>query len=255
MNSNYIEIIGLNYNKIIENLNIAFEKNKIITVSGPNNCGKTTLIRILSKQIEINNSILINNKKIEDYSIIEINKIIKTIIPEDIKITENKLKDELNKIPNTIRKELLEKFHLTRKLNSKISSFSLKEKIYYEILKSLITKNTVILIDDLVGYFNNNELKELIENIKYFAKRNNNTIIYFTTDLYLSLYTDYLYIINNKEIVIEGIPIDVLKKDNIINKNGQDIPFMVDLSVKLMDYELIDDVILNMEDLVNLLWK
>ena len=52
MNENCIEILNLNYKNIFEKFSIGFEKNKFITISGPNNCGKTTLIRILENKID-----------------------------------------------------------------------------------------------------------------------------------------------------------------------------------------------------------
>ena len=50
-----------------------------------------------------------------------------------------------------------------------------------------------------------------------------------TSDLNETLYSDYLYIINDSKIIIEGNPIEVLEKDNIINKAGLNLPFMIDL--------------------------
>ena len=51
------------------------------------------------------------------------------------------------------------------------------------------------------------------------------------------------------------MPLDVLKEDNVINKLGLSMPFMLDLSIKLKDYELIDELSLDMEGLVDILWK
>ena len=47
----------------------------------------------------------------------------------------------------------------------------------------------------------------------------------------------------------------MLEKDNIINKAGLELPFMMDLSVKLRDYDLIKDIELDMEKMVDNLWK
>ena len=47
----------------------------------------------------------------------------------------------------------------------------------------------------------------------------------------------------------------ILKEDNIINKIGLKIPFMIDLSVKLQDYDLISKMTLDMNGMVNKLWK
>ena len=40
-----LNINNLTYLNIFENLSIYLEKNKIITISGQNNCGKTTLFK------------------------------------------------------------------------------------------------------------------------------------------------------------------------------------------------------------------
>ena len=70
-----------------------------------------------------------------------------------------------------------------------------------------------------------------------------------------SLFGDYLYIIKDSEVVLSGEPIKVLENDNIINKTGLELPFMIDLSVKLRDYELITNIETDMDRLVNILWK
>ena len=50
-------------------------------------------------------------------------------------------------------------------------------------------------------------------------------------------------------------PLKVLEKDNIINKVDLDLPFMIDLSSKLRDYDLIKEIELDKESLINKLWK
>jgi len=81
------------------------------------------------------------------------------------------------------------------------------------------------------------------------------TIVMSTNRLEETLNCDYLYILNNGQVSLEGHPLDILKDDNIINRLGLSIPFMIDLSVKLKDYDLLDDVVLSMDGLVNTLWK
>ena len=81
------------------------------------------------------------------------------------------------------------------------------------------------------------------------------TIILSTNNLEDTINTDYLYILDKGKIVVEGAPLTVLKEDTLINRLGLTLPFMVDLSLKLKFYELIDDIELDMEALVNKLWK
>ena len=56
-------------------------------------------------------------------------------------------------------------------------------------------------------------------------------------------------------MALKGTPLEVLKHDNIINKIGLDVPFMVDLSVKLKDYDLIDGIELDQDRMLDILWK
>ena len=53
----------------------------------------------------------------------------------------------------------------------------------------------------------------------------------------------------------EGFPLEVLKQDNKLNKLGLELPLMVDLSVKLHDYDLLKDIIIDMDRMVDTLWK
>ena len=81
------------------------------------------------------------------------------------------------------------------------------------------------------------------------------TVVMTTLDLNQSLYSDYLYIIGEKKILLSGEPITILQRDNIINKTGLSLPFMVDLSVKLRDYDLISNINLDKNRMINEIWK
>ena len=90
-------------------------------------------------------------------------------------------------------------------------------------------------------------LKEISENQE--------AVVLDTNNLEEVLLTDYIYVISDSNILIEGIPIDVIQKDNIMNKAGLNLPFMVDLSVKLRDYDLVKEIEQDKERMVELLWK
>ena len=67
--------------------------------------------------------------------------------------------------------------------------------------------------------------------------------------------SDYTYVLNDGNIVMEGTPLQVLKEEKLLNQFGLELPFMVDLSLKLEFYELIEGVITDMDRMVNTLWK
>ena len=62
-----LNINDLCYINLFNNLNMYIEKNTINTVSGPNNCGKTTLMRILDRSIKTETNIVIHGKEINEY--------------------------------------------------------------------------------------------------------------------------------------------------------------------------------------------
>ena len=99
------------------------------------------------------------------------------------------------------------------------------------------------------------EKKVILDILQKLNKEWGITIVMSTTKLEEAVTADYIYIINNGNIALSGKPLDVLKDDNVINKLGLSMPFMIDLSIKLKDYDLVDDVILDMEGMVDLLWK
>lgn len=264
MNNNCIEIIGLNYRNLFNKFSIALENEKFLTISGANNCGKTTLIRIIDGQVRINNTILVYGRKYEDYKITEIGNIIKTVIPLELTFVQSTIEEELAyQLPNDMKKEDRQKkikevtklFKLTKFLTKPVESLSEDIIIRLQLALAVISSPKIILIDDLSLYYSNKELLELTEVLKEINKKEKTTIIMMTRLLECNLLSDYTYIINSGEIVLEGEPIEVLEKDNILNKAGLNLPFMMDLSVKLRDYDLIKKVELDMDGLVDILWN
>lgn len=264
MSKNIIEVISLTYKNIFENFSIGIEQNKFISISGPNNCGKTTLLRILDRQIECLNTITINDIKIEDYKITDLSPLIKTIIPKEIIFINNTVEEELNfYLEQTIfskeerqkkYKKIIKDFKLTKILSKELKCLTDKEIIKLQLATSLLTSPKILLVDDIGIYFDKKEMQESINILKDYQK-DDLTIIMVTSNLEEALKTDYMYVISESNILIEGKPIEIIQKDNIMNKAGLNLPFMIDLSVKLRDYDLVNVIEQDQERMVELLWK
>lgn len=248
MNKPIIELKNINLNSTFQDFSISFNKNTITSISGPNNCGKTTLIRILSGIIDID-SIYLNKKKYSSYSIKEINESIQHIIPNEITFIYDRVENILDYDSNI---ELIKKLRLSKIKSKRIMDLEISELIKLKLLICLNNNPQVLLLDDIYKYLtkeDTNIVKKVLKDYK------NLTIIQTISDLNDSLDSDYLYIINNSQIILEGEPLDILQNDNIINKIGLELPFLIDLSVKLRDYELVTRIITNEKDLVEEIWK
>ena len=107
-------------------------------------------------------------------------------------------------------------------------------------------------MDDIFVYFNLEEATKIIKKLKTIE---NLTIIYCSTNLNIANEFDNMYIINRGELVLSGKTKDVLLEDSLLNKLGLELPFENDLSIKLKYYDLLNDVELNINRMVNKLWK
>lgn len=265
MKENIIEVKNLNYNNIFTDFNIEFPCDKFISISGPNNCGKTTLMRILARQIVTENSVCILSTIIENYKITEFSTIVQCVIPKETDFIYQNLEDELKfSLYNTglptssqekLYKELIKIFKLSKYQKVSISNIELTTLIKIQLALAISKKPKVLLIDNLGSYFSKKEIKELLQVLKEVQRKENMTIIMTTNDLTEVIESDYLYIIAQNSVVLQGTPLEVLEKDNTLNKIGLEVPFMIDLSVKLRDYDLIKDIELDMDRMVDTLWN
>lgn len=254
-----LNINDLCYLDLFNNLNMYIEKNTINTISGPNNCGKTTLMRILDRTIKINTNIVIHGKEINEYKDLEYSKIIQVVFPNKILFQEKTLLEEIKTQSDTIDTDkidfLLTKLNLKKYQNKDISLLNEKETILVQIILAIINAKEIVIIDELDNYFNDNELIKLYKLFKEIIKKYDLTFILTSINLNPSIFSDYIYIIHNGKVLLKGEPLRVLDKDNILNKIGLNIPFIIDLSVKLKDYDLLNEIKLNQESLINKLWK
>ncbi len=245
------------YENLYKNLTLSILKNKITVISGANDCGKTLLIRILNREIITSNIIIIDNKEINKYRIEDYSKLVQSVIPLEITYEESTIEEELlyyNKNKEELD-NIIKGLKIKKIIHKKTNNLTAKEIILSQIAITLAKKPKILLIDNLRMYLTEKETKEILEFLKEFQKNQELTIVITTIHLEESLVADYLYIIGNKSIALEGKPIDVLQNDNKINKLGLNLPFMIDLSVKLRDYGLIKEIELNKNRMVENLWK
>lgn len=262
---NIIEIKNLTYKNIFSDFSINLPKNKFISISGSNNSGKTTLAKILDKELLADASISINGKEINEYKITEYYKTVRVVIPKEYINSYETIDEEINYLldqlfiskeeKNKRIKSIYKNLSLNRIKREEINNLSMQDFIRLQIAAAISSLPKVIIIDDISQYFGEEEIEEIITYFKYLVSTYDLTIIFITSRLEDIIESDYLFIIHESNVILEGNPIDVMKKDNILNRIGIRVPFMIDLSVKLKDYALIDDIELDIERMVDKLWK
>jgi energy-coupling factor transport system ATP-binding protein len=261
-----LEVTNLSYKDLFENISFQVEPEKFITISGANNCGKTTLIRILSGQIPTTQEIKLLGMYIEEYPQNLWKEITGTIIPQDNPTFLFKtVEEELNYTIHLFKKaeeekketykEIIKKYKLTKYQKKNPNEVPEFIKIKILLAEKLLGSPQILFLDDICGELDIKEKKEMINLLRTLQLETGISIIMTTSDLNIALESDYLLIIDEKKLLLEGEPLSIIEKDNVLNKIGLELPFMVDLSVKLRDYNLVEKTELDIDRLVDNIWK
>lgn len=252
---------NLNYKNILKNINIMIKKGTVISISGSNNCGKTTLIKLLCGLLIEKESVFYKNEALESLTDKKIGFVIPSLeIPfHDCSIEEELMYalDRLEMDLETKRKhykKIISFFKLKNMTKEDPAKLYLFAKIKLRLALAIIEHKEMILLDDISSGLTKKENQELFLLLKE-IKEAGITIVMTTSNLEETLFSDYLYILDEGSIVLEGKTIDVLQEDSKLNKLGLTLPFMVDLSLKLKYYELVDNIETDMDRLVDILWK
>lgn len=249
-----------NTNLVFKDVNFYLRENKTLSIIGTSGAGKTTLLKILNGDLTYEGQVIIdgllveekNKKFLKSYIAVVFNeKIEEEISVKDfLKNTLKKLKLTTDEIKIQIA-ELNEYFALNKIVNKKIKELSLNDQTLIKILGRAILKPTYLALDDLLINLN---ARTKIFLLNYLNSKNI-CLINVTSEMEDILFTDYTLCLYDGINAIDGKTIDVLKNEKILKRLGFSLPFMVDLSIQLKLYGLINKMYLNKEDMVKNLWK
>lgn len=180
-----------------DNVSIAIKPGEIYALLGENGAGKSTLMSILfglykpekgeiyidGSHVEINNPNDANRIGIgmvhQHFKLVETFTVLENIIlgVEDVKKGILQYEDAIKKIT-----ELIETYHLNVDLNAYIKDITVGQQQRVEILKMLYRDSDILIFDEPTAVLTPQEIHELINIIKGFAKEGK-TIILITHKL------------------------------------------------------------------------
>lgn len=121
-----------------------------------------------------------------------------------------------------------------------------KSFTYEELLN-----NKKVIFFNVLSNLKDEELKKLYE----FLNVNKVLFINITNNIEEVLFTDNLIIYDKDKILAEGNTIELLKNEKLMKRLGFNLPFIINLSILLKDYNLTKNIYLNKESLVGELWN
>lgn len=265
-----LEIKNLTFrykNKFIyDNFNLDIERGAWVTIAGPNGAGKTTLVKILAGLEKSYSDITIFNKPLNKKNLYVIRKEIGFVFdtPENFfacEAVEDELAFSLENMavaPKTIKhkiNEVTEKLKLKNLLKENPYNLSGGEKQKVALACALMLEPRILVLDEAFLMIDINERTEILKLLKEYNKEKRVTIISFTHNLDEAVYSDRLVVLNGGIIVVDGSFPEVFSEELVMRKIGLEVPFGIELSQKLRVYNIIDDLELDLERLVSLIWK
>lgn len=222
----------INYceHEVLKNINIKLKAGKINAIVGKSGSGKTTLLELITGILKpTTGKVLIDEKEIDilnnafdiGYVSQDNNQFLQKTVKEELemllKLYNYKLKEKKKRINDSlIMVGLNEKY-----LNLNINNLSSGEKKKLALASALILNPSILIIDEPVIGLDRKTKEELKKIFRILKTRYNKTIIFVSNNLDFVLeVADYVYVLYDKEIVLEGKKIDVLSKTDILKKYG-----------------------------------
>lgn len=224
--------------KLLQSLSLDIYEGVNTFICGTCGSGKSLLLKAIDGQIKYKGHI-VKNAKIE--IVFDKNEFIKDTILEELnyeKLDEN-------------QKIIVNKFLSKSILNKNPNEVDIQTKKLMLICNSLLNNPELLFVDNLFSYLSDKNLQKIYS----YIKRNHITLVNVSTNIEEALNYDYMVVLDQGRIAIEGKTLQVLEQEKILKRLGIGLPFYVDLSIQLKLYGLIKKICLSKEVLVSELWK
>ena len=267
--NNIIRIDKLNFKykdkQIFNNLNLNIEKGSFVSIIGPNGSGKSTLIKILTGLLKYDGYINIDGYHLNDFYLKEIrrkigvvfdnpdNHFVSELVIDDLAFSLENLqydKEEMTIAINKIAKE----FKIENILYMEPCDLTNSEKQKVAIAGSLIFNPKILILDEALHQLTSKDKDDILKILKKYQKERNLTIIMITHNLENTLYSDRIIVLNEGDIYLDGILKKVYENKEKLSKLKLNLPFIINLSYKLQEENIIDKIYINEKELMEDLW-
>ncbi len=228
-----IEIKNLtkSYDKkcILKNINLKINDNEQVSIIGKSGCGKSTLLRCIARlekidkgQILIDNENVNNIKKFynkvgmvfQSFNLFENMTVLENLIIAPVKL-KIQTKDEAIKLAKGYLKEI----NLENKINEYPKNLSGGEKQRVAIIRALMEKPKILLLDEPTSSLDPQMKKEVLELISK-LKDYNMTIIVVSHELnFVKDFSSRIIFLDNKTIISDDTVKRTFSSENEIIKN------------------------------------
>ena len=271
--SSFIEVKDLIYEyknvdsvrRAVDNINLNIQKGKFIVVLGHNGSGKSTFAKHLNAIFTpTSGTVLIDDIKTSDENrLFDIrqkcgmvfqnpdNQLVATVVEDDVAFGP----ENLGVPSEEIRKRVEDALHIVR-----MSEFATKaphllsggQKQRIAIAGIIAMKPECIILDESTAMLDPRGRKEVMQTIEKLNKEENITIIHITHFMEEAVNADYIYVMEEGQLVMQGTPKDVFSNVEKLQNLGLDVPPMTLLAYELRKNNInVDEKILTIEEMMD----
>ena len=262
-----VENLTFKYNKsLFKDFNLNVKEGEWLTIIGNNGSGKSTLLKVLIGLYKGEGTIKMNGIVINQTNYKEIRKEVGVVlenadnqfIAETVRKNLSFVLENLNwqkKDINQRINELAEEMNLTDILDCTPYQLnnSLKQRVI--VAGALILKPKILILDEAFDNIDYSDKAFILQYLKNLNETSGLTIINMTHNAEESLYGHRLIIIDKGAIVLDQDIKNAFNDEKIFNRLGLPLPFIVNLSKKLKYYGLVDELMFDMEEVIDKIWR
>lgn len=267
--NNIIKMKNVNFKygekEIFKNLNLNIKEGSFISIIGPNGSGKSTLMKLIVGLYKAEGEIKVDNITMGQDTFKEIrskigivfenpdNQFVAETVMDEIAFALENMNYEKKEIRSRVR-EVGKLLDIESIMEKEPHSLSGGQKELVSLASALAIKPRILILDEALDMIDNNRRNDVLKVLTDLNK-DGMTIINITHNSEELLYGSDIIVINSGVIQDQGSTKELLRKEKLFKNNGLELPFVVDLSYKLKYYGLVDDIVLDIDELVNKIWK
>lgn len=143
--------------------------------------------------------------------------------------------------------------NVDKKFMSKFGVYQIIDVLPFEKLKNNLEMfpSRRVIFNESLSSLSNKEKKEIFD----LLDKQNINYVNVTSNIEDALFGDYIIVYDEDMKVLEGNKEVVLKNEKLLKKLGFGVPFVVDLSIQLMYYDILDKVYFDVDNLLEALWN